>query len=191
MHKTILDKWIDHYFSLVEANPKLDVSHQNVINHVCAKMGADGIRHWLWENREAIIRQRVSAASRARHRTVRRKAAAAFAEALGSDGPSEIMLAQLKSEAFGLWHKVDRPEGPTFVRAGDMTGSDHSRIAERYENQGNRMMLLASFHRKVAAKVGDSTVGETYGAEEYLRMLASIDPSVDLLDDSETNTTGE
>jgi hypothetical protein len=59
-------------------------------------------------------------------------------------------------------------------RVADMRGPDHLFVASDYERSGKRSMVLASFHKKVAAKVGDKKTSEVFGEEEYAAMLLSI-----------------
>jgi hypothetical protein len=59
-------------------------------------------------------------------------------------------------------------------RVADMSGADHLYVAADYDHSGKRSMVLASFHKKVAAKVGDKKTSEVFGEEEYAAMLLSI-----------------
>lgn len=57
---------------------------------------------------------------------------------------------------------------------GQMTGADHLFVAGRYGREANRAKMLESFHRAVAARVGDAKTCEVFTEPEYLAMYNSV-----------------
>lgn len=51
-----------------------------------------------------------------------------------------------------------------------MTGLDHLYVADYYRNEGKRSMMLDSFHRIVAKKVGARTTAEVFNEGDYARI---------------------
>lgn len=59
-------------------------------------------------------------------------------------------------------------------RVADMTGADHSFVADRYADDKHTAAMLEAFHRAVAKKVGDKRTADVFSTDQYLAMYRSI-----------------
>lgn len=57
---------------------------------------------------------------------------------------------------------------------GDMTGQDHTFVAERYEMTSKREAFEAVFHRVLAKKVGKHRTADVLTPEQYLSIRGSL-----------------
>lgn len=74
---------------------------------------------------------------------------------------------------FSLDYVVDAKN--TRKRAADMTGPEHLFVAENtYQRSANEALMLAAFHRAVAAKVGSKRTSEVFSAEQYEHLYLSV-----------------
>lgn len=64
----------------------------------------------------------------------------------------------------------------TRKRLGEMVAEDHRFVAASYRAEGNRALMLASFHSMVAKKLGKRTTAEVFTVETYGRLLLSVEP---------------
>jgi hypothetical protein len=63
----------------------------------------------------------------------------------------------------------------TRKRAADMTGPEHLFVAENtYQRSANEALMLAAFHRAVAAKVRNRKTSDVFSAEQYERLYLSV-----------------
>lgn len=62
----------------------------------------------------------------------------------------------------------------TMRRVSDMTGADHQFVADGYQASGQRDLLMAAFHRRVARLVGTKKTADVMSEEEYLRLLQTV-----------------
>lgn len=95
----------------------------------------------------------------------------AFAEAAerftGSGGTDTSAL-----DPFSAMYVVDHTH--LRRRVADMTGADHTFVADRYADDKNTAAMLEAFHRAVAKRVGDKRTEDVYSAEQYMAMYRSI-----------------
>lgn len=62
----------------------------------------------------------------------------------------------------------------TWKSLGEMTGSDHRYVADRYRDRSKSNGLLAKFHEAVAQKIGNRTTTEVFSVSTYKAMEDSI-----------------
>lgn len=102
---------------------------------------------------------------RERQIVMRRAKSRAFAFAVQSGDPTEL-------RAFSLLYSV----GPDHRRrtVGEMTGADHTWVADSYSASGKKSLMLAAFHKAVARRVGDKKTSDVMSETEYEKMLGSV-----------------
>lgn len=59
-------------------------------------------------------------------------------------------------------------------RVADMTGADHNYVADRYNVTGKQALLLESFHRAIAKKVGKRRTADAINEDQYDALFRSI-----------------
>lgn len=121
---------------------------------------------WLRHGAQAFMTKAIT--ERIRHIRAQLAANATktrFSKAAKSGEPAELGV-------FSIRFCVD--DDNTQRKVADMRGPDHLYVSEDYMRSGKRSLVLASFHKKVAAKVGDKRTAEVFGEEEYAAMLLSI-----------------
>lgn len=176
MKKSPVDILMKRYLRMHSQNDKLGPpTPEGALNFVYQNMNPEMLKAWLWLAREPILRQRFTSALQAQKRATRKTAAAAFADSLGERGPTDQMVDSLREKAYGTWHTVDRGGEKVIVRAGEMVAADHQALADDYERRGNRLKLIAEFHRGIAKRLGDRTVEESFDPREYLRLMAEVE----------------
>jgi hypothetical protein len=112
-----------------------------------------------------IIRsERAKARTRAGARAFQ-EAAEELAAAGGPENPDAL-------DSFAQVYKVNKNN--LFRSVADMTGADHRFVADQYEATGKRALMLTSFHRAVAKKVGTRRTGDVFEMAEYDRLLGSF-----------------
>lgn len=124
---------------------------------------------WLELHAEAIFRESITAVIRSRRLRARKHAdAGAFARAAQAftNGDTDAL------SPFEVRYVVDGADTQRRVR--DMTRDDCLFVAERYSISADKALMLAAFHRAVAARVGERTIGEVFTEHEYDRMYRSI-----------------
>jgi len=62
----------------------------------------------------------------------------------------------------------------TWKSLGEMTGSDHRFVADRYRDRAASNGLLAKFHEAVAKKVGSQKTSEVFSVATYTELEGSI-----------------
>lgn len=102
---------------------------------------------------------------RERQQFIRRASARSFAAAVAAGTIDDM-------HPFQMVYAID-PQN-TRRALGEMTGSDHLFVANRYEDQGLRVLFLAEFHRAVANRLGTRKTSDVLTESEYLAMLNSI-----------------
>lgn len=129
----------------------------------------DALAEWLDMHAEAILRDAITTVIRSRRARSRSKAVSgAFAKAARAYEGGD--LAALSP--FNQRYVVDGSETQRRVR--DMTRTDCLFVADRYAISADRNALLSLFHRAVATRVGDQTVGAVYSETEYDRLYRSL-----------------
>jgi hypothetical protein len=125
---------------------------------------------WLSLHAEAIFRDTITSIIRHRRSRARKHAAAgAFgraAQRFSETGDIEQL------SPFRVRFVVDGLDTQRQVR--DMTRTDCLFVAERYTISADRALMEAAFHRAVANRVGDRTVGDIFTEDEYNNMYRSI-----------------
>ena len=125
---------------------------------------------WLDRHAEAILREHMTA----RIRSLRARARATAAAGVFASAARRFVADRDPSvlKPFEVRYVVDGAD--TQRRVADMTAADCRFVAERYEISGQRLLMLAAFHRAVAARIGELTVGAVFTEEQYDRMYRSI-----------------
>jgi hypothetical protein len=125
---------------------------------------------WLDMHAEAVFRDTITSVIRHRRARSRKHAdAGAFgraAQRFSETGDVEEL------SPFRVRYVVDGLDTQRQVR--DMTRTDCLFVAERYTISADRALMQAAFHRAVANRVGDGTVGDIFTEDEYNRMYRSI-----------------
>lgn len=132
----------------------------------------DLLEGWLHAVAADTLRLAISTRSRNQRSAARQRAgsrrfqeAAKEAEETGDTAP----LLGL----FAVDYVVD--EANTRKRAADMTGPEHLFVAENtYQRSANEALMLAAFHRAVAAKVKNKLTREVFSPEQYEAMYLSV-----------------
>jgi hypothetical protein len=127
---------------------------------------------WLRATAADTLRLAIGMRSRNQRLIARRRAGArAFSEAAGEaeqTGDTAPLIG-----LFTVDYVVDAEN--TRKRAADMTGPEHLFVAENtYQRSANQALMLAAFHRAVAAKVGDQRTSDVFSPEQYERLYLSI-----------------
>ena len=130
---------------------------------------------WLIETGPDSIRRHIQARTRARRAQERKRAAAGrfahyakdYESATNKDTAGERL-----SGMFAVLHVVN-PDGVQ-KRASEMSGKEHSFVADGYHIRGRAALMEAAFHRAVAEKVGDQRTDEVFSIEKYEEMYRSI-----------------
>lgn len=101
-------------------------------------------------------------------------ARSAFAEAAGrfADDGDVVAMRDAVRSPFDVEYVVNGENLRRKVR--DMTGQDHRFVADEYAETKQTALLLESFHRAVAKKVGRRRTSEVFTEETYLAMYRSI-----------------
>lgn len=135
----------------------------------------DLLRGWCEARYEPILADFIHHKVKGR-RSASREAAArsAFAEAAGSFAATGNVTALREAvrSPFDTEYVVNH--GLLRRKVRDMTGPDHLFVAREYAESKQTAMLLESFHRAVAKKVGQQRTGEVFTEETYLAMYRSI-----------------
>lgn len=113
-----------------------------------------------------IIRDRLRSVRAHRGMTA---AAAEFEEAAAEFGAGAITAGEFLG-TFAIPHRVS-PDGAV-KRAGEMTGSDHLFVSERYGESAKTFKLRAAVHAAVAKRIGDRRTDEVYTEAEYAALIA-------------------
>lgn len=147
--------------------PTTDWRAAEVSAKICAELeeqAPEMLHEWLWENREQAIALLITARQRQSRRTKRQQ----FSDAAGAfeNGDKDAL------GTFGGTHPID--DKNTHRRVADMTGRDHEYVASKYSRDGKSALLLAEFHRAVAAKVGERRTADVLSETEYVSIQASI-----------------
>lgn len=75
-------------------------------------------------------------------------------------------------DAFRVTYVVN--DENTWRHLADMTGEDHLYVAKSYEISGKKSLLLSSFHKAIAKKLGNKKTSEVISEEEYLKLFSSM-----------------
>lgn len=127
----------------------------------------DLLSGWLHASAVEMLRQAIANRSRAARTAARHGARPRAFAAAAQAGDTAALVSMFA---------VDYVTGPgqTRKRVADMTGPDHEFVAGRYDQTGNRALLLAAFHRAVAAKIGDQRTADVYTEQQYAELHESI-----------------
>lgn len=124
------------------------------------------LQEWLDSNAVRFTAQTMNSMLRSeRQIAIQRASARRFALAAESGDRETLGM-------FKLMYSVD--ENNTRRKVADMTGRDHVYVADRYAITGNRVLLLAEFHRAIARRVGENRTGDVMDEAEYERLVGSI-----------------
>jgi hypothetical protein len=134
-----------------------------------ANAEATELNEWLHEHAVAFVTARIKerCASR-RSSALRRAPARRFGKAAAAAESGDLE----PISHFRVVYVVDDTD--TRRSVGDMTGADHTFVASRYEQRGNRQLMLGAFHRSVAKKVGKRRTADVFTEEQYDALLRSI-----------------
>lgn len=124
------------------------------------------LQDWLSDHAVRFVSDELSSILRRERQTVIRRAAArSFALAAASGDRDRL-------GAFTMVYTIDDSNTRRTVK--NMTGRDHLYVADAYTINGNRVLLLAEFHRAIARRVGDRRTEDVMSEQEYERLLGSI-----------------
>lgn len=131
----------------------------------------DLLNGWLHLHAKAFVSERIRYHLKSdRARVRQRSAVSAFAAAarrFESSGDSDALAGWLN-----LRYVID--ERSTQRRLSEMTREDLMFVATRYERSARTALLEEAFHRAIAARVGDRTVGEVFSEEELSAMYRNL-----------------
>jgi hypothetical protein len=167
---------IDNQFSDI-INAAIGVNEDIIPSSVAARLLAqlrtedpELLAAWLDQHAEAIVRDAITSIIRQRRSRARKHAAAgAFGKAareFTQTGDVSVL------SPFSVRYVVDGLDTQRQVR--DMNRTDCLFVAERYSISADRALMQAAFHKAVADRLGDRTVGEVFSEEQYNRMYRSL-----------------
>jgi hypothetical protein len=127
---------------------------------------------WLHAMAVQALRQEIGLRARVERTTARRRAGARAFQAAAEDAEESGDATSLLG-LFRVVHTVD--ESNTRKRAADMTGEEHLFVAENtYQRSANESLMLAAFHRAVAAKVQGKRTDQVFTEQQYESLYLSI-----------------
>ncbi len=118
---------------------------------------------------ELMIAETLNRFYRKRFRDARRRLNRSILESRFRDAIDGVEVAQ---DWFKQVYTIDGKQ--TMRAVGEMTGADHRYLAERYQKSGQRDLLLAAFHRRVADVVGKKRTQDVISEVEYERMFRVV-----------------
>lgn len=124
------------------------------------------VREWLDAISLAVVTETISKRLQSdRGVALARRGARAFQSAVDSGDPDEL-------NAFRTYYAVN--DENLRRRVADMTGPDHTFVANSYGRSARQSQMLEAFHRAVAKKVGPRRTEEVFTEEEYARLYSSV-----------------
>jgi hypothetical protein len=129
----------------------------------------DLLAGWLRAYAVTILARRISEQARSARSLQRARASARAFDAAVSEADGGN-LAPLRS--FATSCVVDALN--THRRVADMTGADHEYVASRHHRRGTTDLMLAAFHRAIAARLGDRRTSEVFTEAEYASLWQQL-----------------
>lgn len=120
----------------------------------------------------AYISDRIKNRRNASRESAARTAFASAAERFSATGDGPAMREALVQRPFDAEHVVN--ESLLRRKVGEMTGVDHTFVANEYAETKQTAALLESFHRAVAKKVGKFKTKDVFTEQQYVEMYRSI-----------------
>lgn len=136
-----------------------------IAEKVVANLPAPILDEWLHEHAAIFLTDLIGQRDRSRRASARHGARARTFSSLASD-------AQALADHFSVVFVVN--EQQTRKLAGDMTGADHTYVADEYGHSGRYDLLMEQFHRAVAKRVGRKTTREVFTPETYDRLFTKF-----------------
>lgn len=148
----------------LEARQFYDAMHRDHPDELAEWLEAKVIDFIAGEFRALLQRERAKSRRRAGARTFRE-----FADQYAADGgPDNPDAADTFRQAYVVSHDN------LWRRVAEMTGEDHRFVADQYEARGNRLLMLASFHRVIARKIGGRRTEEVFSEAEYADLMTTF-----------------
>lgn len=120
----------------------------------------------------AYISDRIKSRRQSSRESAARTAFSGAAEKFTATGDGSALRQAAATRPFDAEHVVNH--GRLRRKVGEMTGPDHLFVAKEYAETKQTAMLLESFHRAVAKKVGDQKTKDVFTEDQYVEMYRSI-----------------
>lgn len=162
------DDLLDAVLDTVEGDFVPAVEAEKLIAAVDEKEPS-ALDEWLHVNAVGFVTHTLSMRLRRHRRSAHRQADpeefddAATAHARGDDEPISHFAAR---------YEIDATH--TRRRVADMTGADHTYVADGYNVSGKRALVLESFHRAIAKKIGKRRTADAITEDQYDALFRSI-----------------
>jgi hypothetical protein len=137
-------------------------SHEQIVLHLETNY-PDAIEKYLNTHRHSLLGGAVTRALTLQRNTLRHTSLATRL----ADGTADSIF-----DVKNFWATpFFVPGGTRWKTLGELTGDDHTAIADKYEVAAVAVTARAELHRKLAIEVGDSTTEAVYDPKKLLREI--------------------